>query len=393
MDRDQDRKNPESGTRRGSGAAAQAANGGQSALNGAPGKSSRSARRYPAAAVGVGTGNGQLSVQAKSSTGSAAVETDGHKEMSWARPVTDAGGSLTRVGAIFFRTKEYVPDSNDLGVLQQLAEWYSESDGLRGQVRGYADPRRSSQPNNQELSELRATWVTNSLREALVARGCAAALGLAIVPMGMGVEGTAPAESAVLAEGNLLAPHRRADVYLAGSPRTGMAPKKDKQKVPEPGQQPPNLKGWPHGFDDRIGLVEQGNQSIINGIAIHVYGDLEGIGGDQMMTLRMIGITPKEPPWWNGRASGLHRSQGRSGKRNQLVGDALLLVRDYKELAFLYEKYMGGSGSELGKYVSALRSRSASPAEVEEAALPLRHLLFIMEETKALARKVYEETQ
>jgi len=67
-----------------------------------------------------------------------------------------------QVASIYFGTKSYVPDKDDIAVLTALADEYlytaQRQGGLKGKVIGHADVETSSDPDNQELSYQRARW-------------------------------------------------------------------------------------------------------------------------------------------------------------------------------------------------------------------------------------------
>src|SRR5690349_8575375 len=90
----------------------------------------------------------------------APVETEGHQELSWARPSQTPAAVPVHVATIHFRTKESSLDAQDLEVVQGLSEAYAaharrnvgkpdEPQGVAGRIVGYADPRRSAGPDNQ----------------------------------------------------------------------------------------------------------------------------------------------------------------------------------------------------------------------------------------------------
>ena len=86
---------------------------------------------------------------------SKAIDSNGHKEISWVRASTVASAAAVKVGSIFFRTKDHQIDDRDRGLIQELARAYARhaavhtgADGISGSTVGYADPRPSRAPDN-----------------------------------------------------------------------------------------------------------------------------------------------------------------------------------------------------------------------------------------------------
>lgn len=344
-------------------------------------------------------------------------EEPSHKERSWIRPSVRLSQTPVHVGAIFFRTRETAIDEQDTALFSELATAYApyakrnvgrpHADlGIQGSIVGYADPRRAHEPNNRALSERRASTVATGLERKLVE---ATRLDIGLVHLGRvgaGIDEAAP-EASELAEGNTLAPYRRADIFLNGAAGLS-APRTDEVVAPAPAKDKfasSRLRAAPPltlEHDRWLPQILAGDKKIIEGISARIAIDL----GPNSMTggrsgLAQLGswFTPEQPPWWNGRlaqfADRLNPpSQGRSAVKNaeaatraRLVHDTLLLLRDYKEIHYYEETFLHEASEALSN------PDSVEPARLEECRRALRYMLFMYTETEKLAWKVHHATE
>jgi outer membrane protein OmpA-like peptidoglycan-associated protein len=177
-----------------------------------------------------GAGNAAVArLLARAPAPAPSTETAGYEEMGWIRPSTALATEPVHVATIFFRTKEFTIDPRDDAILKALADAYAayagrnihkpkEPQGLRGRIVGYADPRRSSGPDYQTLSENRASWTWRQLLRHLVKASGAIEGHFDIERVGAGVapEARELATDGPAVEGNVLAPFRKAEIFLAG---------------------------------------------------------------------------------------------------------------------------------------------------------------------------------
>jgi outer membrane protein OmpA-like peptidoglycan-associated protein len=172
------------------------------------------------------------------------TETPGYKEESWVRPSTTVSGTPVQVGGIFFKTKDSTLGSREEGLLRDLAKAYSAyarrninvaggQRGLKGRVVGYADPRRSVEPDNKKLSAARATIVARRLTQFLAAESGLIEGDFDISVTAAGVL-PAPKDDGPELEANSLATLRRADIFLEGGVLAKTAPKAPTPPKPDP---------------------------------------------------------------------------------------------------------------------------------------------------------------
>ena len=380
--------------------------------------SEASARTAPTAPAGApaaraGVPRLQLGPASANANASARTETAGHKERGWIKPAMTGGEGAAHVGAVYFRTKDHAIDEADRVHLDQLAKRYAAAakhgggrpavPALTGRVVGYADPRRTSKPDNDELSRRRADTVATALAWAFVVETGLEVGRFGFERVGAGVAPGVPAAADAVAEGNALAPYRRADIFLDGrasEPAPAVAVPMVREAVP--GVAPPDFGARVHGYDRWKRYIEQGHHGIINGVAAQALGHLMGNGGDyRALGLTSLGVPSTKPPWWDSRAKELphqdgHRSFGRSVKNNakqardaRLIGKALLLVRDFKEIAFYIEEHM----PRYAQFLEARANGDLDPARLVEARRPFEYIQFMMIETEKLAREVFNLTR
>jgi Domain of unknown function (DUF4157) len=341
-------------------------------------------------------------------------ETKGHKEASWVRPSTTPSTGPVLVGVIYFRTKEFHLDKNDDELLRKLAIAYApfarrnvgkpKGDlGLKGIILGYADPRRSVEPDNQKLSEERAFWVQHRLLRHLAAESLLIVGNFDLVASGKGVDTMEDNDS--IAEGNLLAPMRRAEIYLEGQaaePDTSsVAPKQEDQAPQLPKVH--DYSAW-----DRFDVaIREGNKSEIEIMALRMLGvtgtQFSNAGENLFWTpqvahlvrgapsIRRIGY--KKPPWWDSRSAGMGRSQGRNAARNELLYKASLLKRDYIETAKFYDVHFEPRKGSYVMLLLELRKDKPDETAIERYIVNLEYLNFMMDETHDLAQEVLKLAQ
>jgi outer membrane protein OmpA-like peptidoglycan-associated protein len=331
------------------------------------------------------------------------------QDPSWISPSKAAATTPVQVGSVFFHTREYVLDDDDQLVLRQLARAYAPWAkrnlgtpgaplGLHGNVIGYADPRTSVEPNNQQLSEKRAFWTAIRVAGALAAE---TGLDVGYFVISHAGAGIAPKEDAGDAGLEDPLPHqRRADIFLDGQAGdvepSGAAPP---VATDDPAVRPPSLAGWVNTWDLFAPELRAGNVEVIRGLSNLMLARLaenptvEYLANTPPATLftkhPIANIVPIKPPWWDGRTSQIAIGQGRgAGARKGLPYQALLLVRDYKELMFYQETEFSAAGGAYATLMTECRKDHADLAVIADAHQKLAYLLFMMNETSDLALKV-----
>jgi outer membrane protein OmpA-like peptidoglycan-associated protein len=344
-------------------------------------------------------GGAERPVQRRVGPDKARLEEPGHKERGWIRRVGGGGGEPPHVGSLYFRTKEYRLESDELALLAELARMYGPYArrglttpgaqlGLDGRIIGYADPRSSSRPDNDELSHLRASIVARELIKAFVRETRLSEGHFAFERVAAGVAPDAPAVTDDVAEANLLAPFRRADIHISGraadpvpdSLPTGIGPS-------VPGT--PDYRALVHGYDRWAEAVKRGDRGIINGIAAHIEAHFQFYGEPFLIAAAGVGVTPIRPPWWDSRKPDIsitpYASMGRSARRNadqardaMLKAEAAMLIRDFKEYAFYMEEHKDALANYRDEIVKAVPDQD----KVDRLVQPLGHLLFMSDELK-----------
>ena len=344
------------------------------------------------------------------------VETAGHEEASWARPSPTLADDPVHVATIHFRTKEWTIDAKDEEVIKALAEAYApyasrnrfkpkEPQGLRGRVVGYADPRRSAGPDNQTLSENRANFTWHYLLRHLVsASGVSPGyfdieqVGGGVAPGAQAVEGDAPA-----AEGNALAPLRKAEIFLSGQGSEPARPVKPPEPADVPDDKrvrPPDLDEWNkdewdsgdwHKFD---AWIEAGRKREIEGMALRIAGWTVSEGNAINDTLQWTAtaaavaghqsIPPirfTKPPWWDTRGRDLSPRIGRGGITTQqkLIYEAKLLKRDYIETAKWSEIHFSSKGSTYSLLIAEAKKDNPDPGKIASYVKNLEYLRFMID--------------
>jgi hypothetical protein len=310
------------------------------------------------------------------------------------------------VASVFFPTRQAAIDDDDRQVLKTVARayapWARQHQGLTGKVIGYADPRRSIEPNNQELSERRAFWTATRLAGELAVASHLDPGQFALERIGAGVPQLADddATAGPAAEANALGPYRRADVYLAGQ-ASDAGP--DRAAVPDP-VLPPKLHDWgPDGWTRWMPDIERGDKDVIQGVSARMIGYLMTGGavvrdprGSIAGTLAIGGLMPsiaaKKPPWWDGRAAAVGLGLGRGARSPRLVlaYKARLMVRDFIETAKWAEVHFHAGDGSYAQMILELQRASPDQAKLEAYATNLAYLKFMIHETQQLAEEVFQ---
>ncbi len=142
----------------------------------------------------------------------------------------------------------------------------------------------------------------------------------------------------------------------------------------------PNLLNQKTSIDWARPYVLDGSPKIIRDIAIAVIGDIEGLGGDQIFSLKFLGFVPIQPPWWETRANAITDAAGKPA----LIREALLMMRDYAEFAFWTDRVLGP-----GRRLADLKSASA-----EVRALLAReagYFLYLADDLPKVARVIHRK--
>jgi outer membrane protein OmpA-like peptidoglycan-associated protein len=364
------------------------------------------------------------------------------QEQSWLNPMKAEPTGLALVATIYFRTKEFATDSRDESVLLQLAKAYApwaernrgKKDGelgLRGRIVGYADPRSSVEPTNQQLSAKRADFVEHRLRRALV-KETALIDGKFLLEKKAG--GVAPADPDAKkgAEEVSLGWQRRAEVYLEGYE---MAPKPPERRDPEPEPDPSKEEKPSDDLDRFLPYVRRCLPEYAKGTAMRILGYLSvsgiykafkytgsvpilvpvpgvgtpkparGIGTSKgapagQITYGNHGGTlpfqPKKPPWWDNRRSGydgddkyLHRRRRPAEtKCEAMLRETMMLVRDMRDVNKYIDLTVDNANSAYLKFMAELRKSAPDVAKLREYAVPIEYLMFMWEATADKARDV-----
>ncbi len=357
-----------------------------------------------------------------------AVETEGHQEQSWARPSLAPASTPIHVATVHFRTKESSLDAQDLEVVKGLAEAYStyarrnvakpdEPQGVAGKIIGYADPRRSAGPDNKTLSEQRADHTAHALQRAFVGAARMIDGHFHFDRVGAGVAPEAPAADAPMAEGNQLAPLRKAEILLAGQ---ATEPSSPPPKVVDPPEdkwvKPPDLDEWneeawqegDYGDGGRYDQwVERGLKREIEGMALRMvgwtategstigealfYGPIAGVFGGADMP--KVGV--KEPPWWKDRERAIPPNVGRGAgsPMAKLKHKARLLKRDYVETAKWSEIHFSAKDSTYKRLIAEVKKDNPDRSLIAAYVVPLEYLRFMIDAVQNEATDVAKEAR
>lgn len=290
------------------------------------------------------------------------------------------GGTPHLVASIYFRTKDYVPESEDNAVLHALAKAYlytaQKKGGLRGLITGHADVRASSAPNNMTLSRYRAFWVRQSLQRHLERL---TGIEGGYFDLKIRGEGTVGCERDPMCRSRAipyaLAVYRRADIYIYDA----RIPKPESEPQPKP-TVPSGVQRTPTVHDWAIPLILKGHKKTIKALVANILGDMEGLAEAQAMNLEGLGVVHRvKPPWWDGRMETIPAALGRP----ELVKKALLLVRDYREFVYWDGKVHHPNGS-MQRWI-----RDKSKENWEILAREGGYWRFIRYQLMKEARKVY----
>jgi hypothetical protein len=273
-------------------------------------------------------------------------------------------------------------------------------------VVGYADPRPSVEPNNEELSDKRAFWTATRLARSLSAESHLEQGYFDLAHRGEGVAPSPDDDDAPVAEGNTLAPLRRADIYLAGkaTPPTEPAPAPKKDDAVKP----PKLHDWPKdSWLKHRPAFERGDKETIRNISAWLIGVLATQGNNIDDILFWTGNGPaasfasktgskylpigvKKPPWWDARGDGIGASMGRSAARNELVGKALLFLRDYEETMKFAEAHVQAPTGSYVLFLAEIKKDAPDEAKLAEWKNNLEYLRFMLDETQNLGEQVFK---
>ncbi len=316
-----------------------------------------------------------------------------HKQASWVSIST--GSSLAHVGSIYFSTKESLLDEGDRALLGELASAYvrhaasigGHADGLSGRIVGYADPRPSHEPDNEELSASRAATVWHELAHAFDERS----LATGYYPFQRKAGGVAPGV------GGSFAAARRADIYIQGYASSNAAAPLPKAAVPAKPVEPevqttkaPDHSGEYYQLDDFRYQIERGHERTINGVATRIKVFYEwGTMADLVEQIKHLKIPAEQPPWWNSLA--VERQMFPRGtpttdeevRKQVLIDKALLLLRHSREAGF----YVPEAEAAFHKYYA-----EQSPGHWEilrsEQSRPLAYMSFMIDALIEEAREV-----
>ena len=342
----------------------------------------------------------------------APVETEGHQEPSWARPSMTPAATPVHVATIHFRTKESSLDAQDLEVVKGLSEAYTAHarrnvgkpdapQGVEGRIVGYADPRRSAGPDNQALSQQRADHTARALQRGFVGAARMIDGHFHFERVGAGVAPEAAAADAPMAEGNQLAPLRKAEIYLAGQATEPAAPPPKVVDPPEDKRiKPPDLDEWNKELWDAGDYgrgqefdqwIERGLKREIEGMAMRIAGWTATEGSDMDAALfwgpaagvfsgnDMPKVGVKEPPWWKDRELSILSKLGRAGLTDieKLKRKARLLKRDYVETAKWSEIHFSGQNSTYKRLIAEVKKDNPDRSLIAQYVVPLEYLRFM----------------
>jgi outer membrane protein OmpA-like peptidoglycan-associated protein len=364
------------------------------------------------------------------------------QEQSWANPMKTLATEPALVATIYFRTKEFATDAQDEAVLRQLAKAYAPwaernrgkpgaEQGLRGRIVGYADPRRSWEPNNAELSAKRAGTVYVRLVNFLMVETTLQG-GHFDFERRAGEVAPLDPDAQKGAEEVSLGWQRRAEVYIAGKGSEAPPPQRDEPPpepvVPEPEQHPDD-------FDRYIPQIQRCNTDYAKGLAARLLGYLfvslipkafrytgtipilvpvprvgtppraRGIGTSKGAPVGGISygnhggvlpFQPKKPPWWDSRKSGydadwkyLHRRRRPAETAcEKMERTAMMLVRDMREVNKYIDLTVKDTNSAYLKFMNELRKDAPDVQKLREYAVPIEYLLFMWDATMDEAREV-----
>ncbi len=266
----------------------------------------------------------------KSQSPRAPAVASGQKAGSWVHPSPQPGKQL--VGNIFFRTKDSTVDTHDRALLGELARAYggNKSTPVKGTLHGFADPRPSHEPGNDDLSHARATAVAGELLHAFAATN---AWYENVGAVGRGVDPNARKVEAEEGFEDIHAPYRRVDVFLDGKAEQEIV---SRDEIPDDRPKPPNYGDRSRYWETEYGTnIERGDKPTIEGVAQRIRNNLTSAGADGRLdtTLFFMGVrTISKPPWWDARmpAPVLGRGGYRHDQRPEYVRRAVQLIRDYQ---------------------------------------------------------------
>jgi outer membrane protein OmpA-like peptidoglycan-associated protein len=356
------------------------------------------------------------------------------QEQSWANPSRGSAGDAL-VGTIYFKTKESSTDAQDEAVLRQLSKAYAPwamrnagqkgaDKGLRGRIIGYADPRRSVEPDNDKLSSERADIVERRLNRFLVEETAHRGLIPRDFDFDKRAGGIAPADpdADLGAEEVSLGWQRRAEIYIEGEATEPAPPSQDTPPPPPEVVKPPtdNWERW-------VPYIQKCNATITGDVARQVLAYTAGWGKLTRQALDWTGrlplmlptpglptgpkgkdtapdiptatvtygkhggtlpFTPKKPPWWDARTSeypseylGRGALSPQRRKCRELADKALMMISDMRRLNTYIDMTVTHSNSAYVLFMAELRKDEPDVAKLREYAVPIEHLMFIWDAT------------
>ena len=364
------------------------------------------------------------------------TESAGHRERSWVKPSTSIVTTPVHVGSFFFKTKDSSLGPEEEVLLKELAVAYAGyarrniaqpggERGLKGEVVGYADPRRSSEPDNRKLSTERASYVVRRLVRMLAVESGLIEGNFDIAAKTGGVAPLADEDGPEL-EANSLAPYRRADIYLEGGfiapPASPLPPPTE----PEPKPEPPAMKRPEHDWDRFDVHINRVDKEELRVMAIRMMTGLGkfrsarggshgssggqgggGVGGSDgvddywwAISTRIelfhrdrrskfpLELKPVKPSWWDGLSPPRPTGRGQLARRNPLQEKAELLKIWYLETIAYGDTYVKGSSGALSKALKEVHKDDPNPAVVWAAAGYAEQYIYMVSATMDLADEV-----
>ena len=342
------------------------------------------------------------------------------------------------VGSLFFKTKESLLGGEEEALLKELAVAYAGyarrnlatpggERGLKGRVVGYADPRRSVEPDNRKLSAARAVIVARRLTRLLAVESGLIEGNFDIKAEAGGVAAVADEPGPEL-EANSLAPYRRVDVFLEGgfiAPAPAPLPP---PTAADPKPEPPPMKELEHDWDKFDPYIDRVDKEDIRAMAIRMYsalgvgatarggsgGSSGGKGGGSVNAGGVVGhywnaiglridlyhrerraelpsgITLEKPSWWDGLAPPRPSGRGALAKRNVLQEKARLLKIWYLTTIKYGETYMLNKGGVLTKALAEARSDHPNAAKLWEYAKLSGQYAYMVDATVELSKEVMQ---
>ncbi len=328
-------------------------------------------------------------IQQRKNKLSNSLEEANYREQSWIRPLYKYTKKPNFVGRIFFKTKSYQLEEYDSNLLKKLAKLYSsyakKNMGISGKIIGYFDPRISIKPSNKRLSFLRAKSVEMDLFKYLTRETGLSAFFIDISINGSNTGQREKKNIKKYAEGNVLAPMRRADIYLSGN---ALKIHKNDNKIKE--KKSSKFMKQKTVLDRWIPIAEKGDIKTIKAFCAVIIGAIKGDSYDAVFS-SLLGLYKIKPPWWNNRSN--YRSSGRSKKRNQLIAKVTLLIRDFREYVYFWNVHMSSKKSTLRKYLRERKKRPPNHILLKKYQTSIGYFLYIRSEVEKSAIALFKSIQ